>query len=304
MFGMSKQLAKKLTIYVSALASFGSALAWCIAHAESIKNVVSMFQIPDAEVRIDADSKSLNVGDTQDLVIKIYPTAQHKLPPGTVTVTSSSSSLKVIPTANAVVGEISGSVLLKEFKVRAVSFTDVPIQVSASYRTGDLERNSTPITFSIMPNLPTLKPHFERTDTKRVILAGEWEMVLGANSGVLKLVQSESKLTGSFDVPHYKWKSGKISGSKDGNTFRMDFLIPSKSAVERLWVVGDYVIEKESGSIQMRGCAYYLRNAPDQRKETGAQGLDCSPAVKFSTWKTLRAEKFMATASFDFGSDY
>ncbi|WP_432669615.1 hypothetical protein [Pseudomonas umsongensis] len=304
MSGFSKQLAKKLTIYAGALGGCWSALGWCLEHAESFKNVVAMFQSPDAEVRIDADSKSLNVGDTQNLVITVYPSAQHKLPPGTVTVTSSSSSLKVVPNAHAVVGEISGSGLIEEFKVRAVSFTDAPIQVSASYRTGDLERNSTPITFSITPKPATLKPHFERTDTKRVILAGEWEMVLGANSGVLKLVQSESKLTGSFDVPHHKWKNGRIAGSKDGNTFRMDFLVPSKSTAERLWVVGDYVIEKESGSIQMRGCAYHLRNAPDQRVETGAQGLDCSTAVKFPGWKTLRGEKFMATASFDFGSDY
>jgi hypothetical protein len=79
-----------------------------------------------------------------------------------------------------------------------------------------------------------LKPHFERTDKKRVILAGEWEIVLGANSGALKLIQSESKLTGSFELPRYKWKGGKISGSKDENTFRMDFLISTKSAQERL----------------------------------------------------------------------
>lgn len=304
MFGLSKLIIKRIKICAGILVTCGPSLAWCISNAESIKNAVGMFQSPDAEVRIDADSKSLNVGDTQDLVITIYPSAQHKLPPGTVTVTSSSNSLKVIPNAHAVVGEISGSGLIKEFKVRAVNFTDAPIQVSASYRTGDLERNSTPITFTITPKLPTLKPHFERTDTKRVILAGEWEMVLGANAGVLKLVQAESKLTGSFDVPHYKWKSGRIAGSKDGNTFRMDFLVPSKSTAERLWVVGDYVIEKESGSIQMRGCAYHLGNAPDQRVETGAQGLDCSTAVKFPGWKTLRGEKFMATASFDFGSDY
>lgn len=304
MSGLSKLITKKIKIYAAILATCGPSVAWCISNVESIKNAISMFQSPDAEVKIDAYSKSLNVGDTEDLVIRIYPTAQHKLPPGTVTVTSSSDSLKVIPNAHAVVGEISGSGLLKEFKVRAVNFTDAPIQVSASYRTGDLERSSTPITFNITPKPATLKPHFERTDTKRVILAGEWEMVLGANAGVLKLVQSESKLTGSFDVPHYKWKSGKISGSKDGNTFRMDFLITSKSAVERLWVVGDHIIEKESGSIQMRGCAYHLRNAPDQRIETGAQGIDCSTAVKFPGWKTLRGEKFMATASFDFGSDY
>lgn len=304
MFDLSKLLTTKFKIYAGIFATCGPGVAWCIANAETMKNVYNMLQSPDAQVMIEADSKSLNVGDTKDLVIKIYPTAQHKLPPGTVTVTSSSESLKVIPTANAEVAEFSGSVLLKQFKVRAISFTEAPIQVSASYRTGDLERNSTPIIFSIAPKPPTLKPHFERTDTKRVILSGEWEMVLGANPGVLRLVQSESKLTGSFDLPRYKWKSGKISGSKDGNTFRMHFLIPSKSVEERLWVVGDYAIEKDTGSIQMRGCAYHLRNAPDQKIETGAQGVDCSTAVKFSNWKTLQANTFMATASFDFGSDY
>ena len=82
MFGMSKQLTKKLTIYVSALASCGSALAWCIAHAESIKNAVSMFQSADAEVRIDADSKSFDVWNTQDLVIKIYPLHNTSCPLG------------------------------------------------------------------------------------------------------------------------------------------------------------------------------------------------------------------------------
>jgi len=301
MFDFNKLLSPKITIPAGLLAS---GVTWCIANAETMKNVYNMFHSPDAEVKIDADSKSLNVGDTQDLVIKIYPTAQHKLPPGTVTVTSSSNSLKVVPTANAEMPEITGSFLFKEFKVRAISFTESPIQVSASYRTGDLERISTPIIFTIAPKPPTLKPHFERTDTKRIVLAGDWEMVLGANTGVLKLIQSESKLTGSFELPRHKWKNGKISGSKDGNTFRMDFLISSKSAQERLWVVGDYAIEKDSGSIQMRGCAYHLRNAPSQNIEAGVQGVDCSTAVKFSTWKTLRADTFMATASFDFGSDY
>lgn len=304
MFDLRKLLTKKFKIYAGLIATCGPTVAWCIANAETIKNAYTMLQSPDAEVKIDAGSLSLNVGETQDLVIKIYPTAKHKLSPGTVTVTSSSDSLKVIPTANAEVPEISGSVLLKEFKVRAISFTEAPIRVSASYRTGDLERSSTPIIFSIAPKLPTLKPHFERTDTKRVILSGDWEMVLGANPGVLRLVQAESKLIGSFDLPRYKWRSGKISGSKDGNTFRMHFLIPSKAVEERLWVVGDYVIEKDTGSIQMRGCAYHLRNAPAQKIEAGAQGVDCSTAVKFSNWKTLQAETFMATASFDFGSDY
>lgn len=304
MSDLSARLTTKFKIYAGVFASFGSVLAWCIANADTVKNVYSMFQSADAQVMIEADSKFLNVGETKDLIIKIYPTAQHKLPPGTVTVTSSSESLKVIPTANAEVAEFTGSVLLKQFKVRAISATEAPIQVSASYRTGDLERNSTPIIFSIAPKPQTLKPHFERTDTKRVILSGGWEMVLGANPGALKLVQSESKLTGSFELPHYKWRSGKISGSKDGNTFRMHFLIPSKAVEERLWVVGDYVIEKDTGSIQMRGCAYHLRNAPAQKIETGAQGIDCSTSVKFSNWKTLQADTFIATASFDFGSDY
>jgi hypothetical protein len=44
----------------------------------------------------------------------------------TITVTSTSESLKVIPTANVQVAEFSGSVLLKQFKVRAISFTEAP----------------------------------------------------------------------------------------------------------------------------------------------------------------------------------
>ncbi|WP_426215218.1 hypothetical protein [Pseudomonas sp. DWRC2-2] len=304
MFDFKKMLTVKWGVFAGVLASCGTGVAWCVTNAETMKNLYTMLQSPDARVLIDADSKTLNIGETKDLVIKIYPTAQHKLPPGTVTVTSSSESLKVIPTANAEVAEFSGSALLKQFKIRAISFTDAPIKVTATYRTGDLERNSDPISFIIEPQLPALKPHFERTDTKRVILTGEWEVVLGANSGALKLIQVESKLNGSFDLPRYKWQSGLITGSKDGNTFRMLFSIPFKSVEERLWVVGDYVLEKETGSIQMRGCAYHLRKAPTHKTEAGAQGVECSNAVKFSNWRTLQADTFMATASFDFGSDY
>lgn len=299
-----KRWTTRVNIFIACVTTCGAGIAWCLNQVDAVKNAASIFQPPDAQVMMDADTTPLNVGEIRDLAIKVYPTAQHKLPPGTVTVTSSSDALKVIPAANAEVAEITGSVLLKQFKVRAISFTDTPITVSASYRTNELTRNSNSLTFKIAPKPQVLKPHFERTDTKRVILSGEWEMVLGANSGALKLIQAESKLTGSFELPRYKWQGGKISGSKDGNTFRMQFSIPSKLVEERLWVVGDYVIEKETGSIQMRGCAYHLRNAPTQKTEAGAQGVECSSAVKFSNWKTLQADTFMATASFDFGSDY
>ncbi|RXT62619.1 hypothetical protein [Pseudomonas syringae] len=303
MFDFKKLLKMRKKIWAFIL-TLVPAIGFGLTHLDEMKKAYGMLQSPDAQVTLETESSSLNVGDTRDLVIKIYPTADHKLPLGTITLVSSSEALKVTPTTDAEVPEFAGSVLLKQFKVRAISFTDTPISVSATYRTGDLKKASNPLVFKISPKPQVLKPHFERTDTKRVILTGEWEMVLGASPGVLKLVQAESKLTGSFQLPRYKWQGGKISGSKDGNTFRMQFSIPFKSVEERLWVVGDYAIEKETGSIQMRGCAYHLRHAPTQMREAGAQGIDCSTTVKFSTWKTLQADTFMATASFDFGSDY
>ncbi|SDI95195.1 hypothetical protein [Pseudomonas abietaniphila] len=303
MFDLKKLLKIKKGVW-AAIVALGAPAGWCVTHLDEMKNAYSMLQSPDAEVALESESPSLNVGETRDIVIKIYPTGQHKLPPGTVTVTSSSEALKVIPTASAEVAEINGAVILRQIKVRAVTSANTPIMVSANYRTNELTKTSNSLTFVIAPKPPVLKPHFERTDTKRVILTGDWEMVLGASPGGLKLVQVESKLTGGFELPRYKWQSGKVSGSKDGNTFRMMFLIPHKSVEERLWVVGDYVLDKPSGSIQMRGCAYHLRNAPNQRTEAGAQGIDCSTAVKFSNWKTLQGDTFSATASFDFGSDY
>lgn len=299
-----KRWTTKATVFVGIMTTCGGGLAWCISQAEAVKNAYTMFQSPDARVMMSADTAPMNVGETKDLVISVYPTAQPKMPRATITITTSSKALQVIPEADAEVAEFSGSALLKQFKVRAVSYADTPINVSATYRTGELERTSNVVTFMMAPKQAVPRPHFERTDTKRVNLTGEWEMTLGASPGALKLTQAESKLTGSFALPRYKWHSGKVSGSKDGNTFRMQFSIPSKSVEERLWVVGDYEIDKGTGSIQMRGCAYHLRNAPDQKTEAGAQGVDCSIAVKFSNWKTLQGDTFSATASFDFGSDY
>jgi hypothetical protein len=289
--------------YVIYLSCAGLALTWCITHADTIKNAAVFFQSPDAKVELSSARRSLTVGAAEELAVSIYPTAQHKLLPGTVTITTSSDALKISPETYTEVGEISGSLLLKKFKVRAIKESAVPVEIFATYRTGEISRTSNAILFSLVPKPPTLKPHFEVTDTKRIVLSGEWEITLGADSGVLQLRQTESKLSGTYEFPYYKWRTGKVLGSKDGNTYRMQFLIPSKKVEERLWVVGDYSIQKETGSIQMRGCAYHLRHDLNQRLEQGAQGVDCSISVKFSNWKTLQADTFMATASFDFVTD-
>ena len=55
----------------------------------------------------------------------------------------------------------------------------------------------------------------------------------------------------------------------------MDFFIPSKSAVERLWVVGDYVMRKSLAAFRCAD-APTICEMRQTKEKNGAQGLDCS----------------------------
>lgn len=288
---------KSIALFLIAVGLLGS---WCITNGDELKNAWSSFQSPDANIIIDSSENPINFGAATDLTIQIYPIGLQKLPQGTVSISSSSDALKVIPALHSDVESIEGSKTITSFKVRAVKESEQPITIYATYRTGELAKKSNIISIRILPKPVELKPHFDITDTKRVVLSGSWETVLGADSGELHLKQNEGKISGSYKFPSYKWRSGKIEGITDGNTYRMQLFIPYKKIEERLWLAGDYVLHKESGSIQMHGCAYHLRRMADQHAQVGSQGVDCSTSVKIPGWKTLQADSFMATASFDF----
>ncbi|WP_265535465.1 hypothetical protein [Pseudomonas saponiphila] len=288
---------KTMAFCVFVIALFGS---WCITHGNELKNIWASFQNPDAKVMIDSTEHALNLGGATDLTIQIYPVGIQKLPQGTISISSSSDAMKVIPVLHSDVESIEGSKTISNLKIRAIKESDEPIAIYATYRTGELTKKSNVLSIKILPKAVELKPHFDITDTKRVVLSGTWETVLGADSGELRLRQSDGKISGSYSFPSYKWPSGKIEGITDGNTYRIKLFIPYKKVEERLWLAGDYVLHKESGSIQMHGCAYHLRRMSDQRAQVGSQGIDCSISVKIPGWKTLQADSFMATASFDF----
>lgn len=293
---------KRFRKLAGALLAITLIAGYCITNADAIMNAASHFQSLDAAVTLTPKSNAIVVGSSEEFIVSIYPSAKNTLPPGTITITTSSESVKILPMPLLETPEKKG-VTSQSFKVRALKESNKPITLTATFRTGELVRNSEPAIFNILPKPLLTKPHFEITDTKRVVLSGEWEATVGAASGVLTIKQAESKLSGVYDIPAYKWQKGKIEGSKDGNTYRMHFAIPSKKIEERLWVVGDYVLQKDSGSIQMRGCVYHLRKDLAQRVEAGSQGVICTREVKFSNWRTLQADTFMATASFDFEND-
>ncbi|MNN33494.1 hypothetical protein D3C81_1472560 [compost metagenome] len=254
-----------------------------------------------AEVEI-ISPESVRLGDEFSVDIRVDSVGSAKsLAAGTIEVRTDQKYIKLIPSPIAPVPVIDGSALVPlAIKLKAIKVTDEPITLVARYRSGEVDATSAIRKITIIPALVVNYPHFNKSDTNRVDLSGEWNIDLGGQSGIMNIRQAtNSTISGVFSLPGYKWSSGKIEGYKDGATFRVVFVLPKSKPEQMLRVAGDFRIHNENGSyIEIVGCAYHLRKSGKKHASVGGEGVDCSKRVFFDQWDVIQVALFSASARF------
>jgi hypothetical protein len=297
-----KRLSIKARIVWTALVVGVPALITTISNAdEAIGKISTYWKKPKAEVEIIAPD-SVFVGEEFSVDIRVDSVGSAKsLPAGIMEIRADKNYIKIMPSSTFSVGVIEGSALVSQaIKLKALKLADNPVDLVAHYRAGEVEATSRIRQITIKPALVMTFPHFNKSDTNRVDLSGEWNVDLGGQSGTMNIQQStSSQIAGSFQLPGYKWSFGKVSGYKDGSTFRVVFVLPKSKPEEMLRVAGDFRIHSENGSyIEIVGCAYHLKYSGKRHANVGGEGVDCSKRVFFDQWDVKQVAAFNASAKF------
>ena len=223
------------------------------------------------------------------------------LAPGTLSLEGDPQYLSIKPSRSEKLEAVTGSQPVTNLpEVKAIKVAPGPVQIIANYVSGELRARSNPIFIEILEPVKVVHPHFDRSDTGRVNLTGEWTIEVGGDAGKMNIKQgTDDSITGTYAITGSKWPEGKITGYKDGATFRVHFSIPGKEKNEDLRVAGHYDIEKSKGGfIEIIGCAYHLRKSTAVYNKVGMEGVDCSKPTYYNRWKVLQTATFYATAPF------
>ncbi|MDH1659671.1 hypothetical protein N5E96_07895 [Pseudomonas mosselii] len=275
--------------------------AWAgITHSEEMKNFLKLFSRSDAQIEISTNSPIVLPREIFRLDVKINSIGGAPLPEGVVSIEASSNAVRAIPSDTFSTSEIK-STKHQEIQLQATKETSDPVTLIAHFQSGTIRRASNNLNITVKPSPPEDSPHFAVSDTQRVVLTGRWGVSMGADSGSIIFNHlPNNDLRGDFSFSQQKWKFGTLAGIKDGNTIRISLFRP-KTDNEKIFIAGDYKLEKSDASIVINGCAYLLKRSPLQSKRVGHQGVDCTEKVKIPGWKTMWATEFMASAPFDFG---
>lgn len=271
------------------------------ATGAAYEQVSTLWKKGKAEVEIIAP-ESVHVGDEFSVDVRVDSVGSAKsIPTGTVEIRADQKYIKFTPSPTLPVPTIDGSMLVPlTTKLKAIKVTEEPISLVAHYRAGEVEATSAIRKIAIIPALVMNYPHFNKSDTNRVDLSGEWNIDLGGQSGTMSITQAtNSTVSGTFTLPGYKWSSGNVEGHKDGSTFRVVFVLPTAKPAQTLRVAGDFRIHSENGSyIEIVGCAYHLKKSGKKHASVGGEGVDCSKSVFFDQWDVMQTAHFNASAKF------
>lgn len=254
-----------------------------------------------ANVEISSPKISINLYREIPLTVRVDSIGISELSPGTITILADSEFFKVGPPNIVKVDKVEGSMAVAELPViKAIKVSSSKLKVYAQFVSGDLKVKSNELLFDIVQPEIAEFPHFDHSDTNRIVLSGNWRIDVGGQSGSMLLKQgADNQIRGSYLLPDYKWPSGDISGYKDGTTFRVNFTVPGKGKKEVLRVAGFFEINNKDGDyIEILGCAYHLQSAYTRYKYVGVEGVDCDKPAFYDQWKTLQTIRFNATAKF------
>lgn len=277
-----------------------TATAAITAAVPVIEQTSSLWKRAEARVEIIAP-ESVHVGDEFPVDVRVDSVGSAKsIPAGTVEIRTDQKYIKFTPSPTLGVPAIDGSTLVPlTTKVKALKVSDEPVSLVAYYRSGDVEATSAIRKIMIIPALVMNYPHFNKSDTNRVDLSGEWNIDFGGQSGTMNIRQAtNSKISGTFRLPGYKWSAGSVEGYKDGSTFRVVFVLPKSKPEQTLRVAGDFRPNPQNAYIEIVGCAYHLKKSGKRHASVGGEGVDCTKQVFFDQWEVVQVAHFNASAKF------
>ncbi|WP_439864704.1 hypothetical protein [Pseudomonas antarctica] len=277
-----------------------TATAAITAAVPVIEQTSSLWKKAEARVEIIAP-ESVHVGDEFPVDVRVDSVGSAKsIPAGTVEIRTDQKYIKFTPSPTLGVPAIDGSTLVPlTTKLKALKVSDEPVSLVAYYRSGDIEATSSIRKIMIIPALVMNYPHFNKSDTNRVDLSGEWNIDFGGQSGTMEIRQAtNSKISGTFRLPGYKWSAGSVEGYKDGSTFRVVFVLPKSKPEQMLRVAGDFRPNPQNAYIEIVGCAYHLKKSGKRHASVGGEGVDCTKQVFFDQWEVVQVAHFNASAKF------
>lgn len=180
-----------------------TATAAITAAVPVIEQTSSLWKRAEARVEIIAP-ESVHVGDEFPVDVRVDSVGSAKsIPAGTVEIRTDQKYIKFTPSPTLGVPAIDGSTLVPlTTKVKALKVSDEPVSLVAYYRSGDVEATSAIRKIMIIPALVMNYPHFNKSDTNRVDLSGEWNIDFGGQSGTMNIRQAtNSKISGTFRLP-------------------------------------------------------------------------------------------------------
>lgn len=267
---------------------------------DEIKAAAAM-KTREANIELSSSTPKVELHKQVNIEARIDSLGLSDLSPGTLSLESDPQYLSIKPSRSVKIEAVSGSQPISNLpEVKAIKIAPGPVQIVASYVSGELQTRSKPIFIEILEPVKVIHPHFDRSDTGRVNLSGEWTIEVGGDAGKMNIKQgTDDSITGTYAIKGSKWPEGKITGYKDGATFRVHFSIPGKEKNQDIRVAGHYDIEKSKGGyIEIIGCAYHLRKSTAVYNKVGAEGVDCSKPAYYNRWKVLQTATFYATAPF------
>ena len=262
---------------------------------------VTAIKTREANVELSTSTPKVELHKQVNLEARIDSLGLSDLTSGTLSLEGDPEYLSIKPSRSVKLEAVSGSLPVNNLpEVKAIKVAPGPVQIIASYVSGELRARSNPIFIEIVEPVKVVHPHFDLSDTGRVNLSGEWTIEVGGDAGKMNITQgTDNSITGTYVIPGSKWPEGKITGFKDGATFRVHFSIPGKEKNQDLRVAGHYDIEKSKGGyIEIIGCAYHLRKSTAVYNKVGMEGVDCSKPTYYNRWKVLQTATFYATSPF------
>lgn len=296
----AKKIEEFVKRYWAVLLFFSSTIGAAATYFQ--EELKSFLPLQEAKVLISAASAKAELYKKIDIDARIDSIGAQKLSPGTLTIEADSEYVSIKPSRSINLDTIDGSELVANLpELKVIKLSPTPVKVTAVYVSGNLRVPSNDLFIETLQPEKVVHPHFDRSDTGRVNLSGEWTVELGGNPGKMNLLQgTNNKISGTYEIPNAKWPTGEIDGFKDGATFRVEFKIPGKDGKEKVWVAGHFEIQSSNGDfIEINGCAYQLRWNNAIYNKVGKEGVDCARMVNYDRWKVVQTLVFYASSPFD-----